>query len=362
MQPVVIVGSGVLGLSTALAIKETNPNVPVTVIAKQGPHIKLTNILMTDDHLYTSPWAGAHFRPFPLKNEQEAKESELTRITQKKFRELAKTNPELSIEIIKGIEYFEAPDEFYQKVAKGYSEDMVDFKVLDTIHLPNGVKMGTEYQTWSVNSPVYLQWLFRKLYYKYQVEFVNANLSSLREVNKYVEGNPVIVNCSGMGLQYDGGYDPASYPIRGQTLLIRPPTDNKYAKTTVTRQLKDGVWTFCIPRPLDGGMIVGGTKQINDYYQGVRAEDTLQLKTKGAELFPELLKDGEFDIVNINVGFRPAREGGLNMSVERKENHPGRLNDIINNYGAGGMGYELSYGLGLKVVDSLKTLVRDGKL
>ncbi|CAN3359867.1 D-aspartate oxidase [Diutina catenulata] len=362
MKSVVIVGSGVLGLSTAWAIKESDPSTHVVVIAKYGPHVRSMNTLMTNESTYTSPWAGAHYRPFPSKNPQEAVEAKLTRVTQERFRKLAESNPESSVKFITGVEYFEAPDHFYKEVAAGYREEIDDFEVLPPSELPDGVEMGTRYRTWAVNSPVYLQWLYRKLFYTYLVDFVEADLKSLREVNDYVRGDPVIINCSGQGLQYDGGYDPMSYPIRGQTLLIRPPPGNKYADATVTHQSADGMWTFCIPRPLDGGMILGGTKQVRDTYGGVRDEDTASLKRRGAKLFPELMRNGEFDVVNINVGFRPAREGGLNTSLERCQDHPGRRNHVINNYGAGGMGYELSYGSGMEAVKHLRSLSLTPKL
>lgn len=362
MPAVVVVGSGVLGLSTAWAIKEHLPQVPVTVIGRAGPHVRLTNLTMTNDHQYTSPWAGAHFRPFPLKNDQEWRESQFTRATQRRLRTLAVTNPELSVQFIDGVEYFEAPDEFYRTLARGYREDMDGFEVIPEAELPSGVAMGVKYRTWAINSPLYLQWLYRKLFYEYQVDFIEADLASLRDVNHHVAGDPIIVNCSGMGLLYDGGYDDQCFPIRGQTLLVRPPSHNKYAATTVTHQLKDGLWTFCIPRPLDGGMIIGGTKQVGDTFDGVRDEDTHQLVTRGQMLFPELCKDGKFDVVNINVGFRPARHGGLNTLVEPLHLHRNRQNHVINNYGAGGMGYELSYGLGLQVVDHLHQLMRATKL
>ena len=59
---IVIVGAGVVGLSTALAVSENLPiRHKITMIADHFP----------DDSVYepeyTSPWAGAHFRPFPSK-------------------------------------------------------------------------------------------------------------------------------------------------------------------------------------------------------------------------------------------------------------------------------------------------------
>ncbi|ABN66430.2 d-amino acid oxidase [Scheffersomyces stipitis CBS 6054] len=362
---VVIVGAGVLGLSTALVLCEkfTHPQLEITVIAEYGPHDLSMNAGLTNYPLYTSPWAGAHFRPFPSKNIQEERESKLTRLTLQKFKELAKSNPESSIEFVQGIEYFEKPDHFYKEIAPGFSNEMDNFSVLPTSSLPEGVEMGVKYDTWVVNSPLYLQFLYRKLRFQYKVNFILTKLTSLRHVNSFVSGSPIIINCSGNGLQYDGGNDLSNFPIRGQTLLINPPSDCKFLHTTITHQSKENLWTFVIPRPLHGGIILGGTKQVDESFTGVRDEDTRALLERGRKLYPELMKEnpetGEkyFDIVRINVGLRPARKGGLNLSVESKDVYLDRANHVINNYGAGGMGYELSYGAAIAVYEKLLQLV-----
>lgn len=106
-----------------------------------------------------------------------------------------------------------------------------------------------------------------------------------------------------------------------------------------------------------------GTKQKNDSFTGVRDEDTKHLINLGNKYFPDLRKTNAvtgaayFDIERVNVGLRPARIGGLNTSVEF---HDGCT--VINNYGAGGMGYELSYGASLQVYQNLISVLNKSKL
>lgn len=338
-----------LGLSSAFAISENykRPHT-ITIIAEHDPE----SIPYSNN--YTSPWAGAHFRPFPSKNAAELKDYPLSRVTLERFKKLAKTNPESSIKFVKGIEYFGAPDKFYKEVTEGYKEGIDNFKVLDKSKLPKDAEMGTEYDTYVMNSPHYLQFLYRKLKFQYDVKFVKAKFEKLSEVANYASLKDfVVVNCTGTGLRWDGGYDPTSFPIRGQTLLVNAPTGCELENCTITYQLKNNEWTFCIPRPLDGGIILGGTKQISAIDAAPREEDTKALIERGAVLFPQLMKTNEkgekyFDIVKVNVGFRPARKGGMNFDVETH----GPVK-VINAYGAGGSGYEFSYGIGMKVYELL---------
>lgn len=367
---IVVVGAGVLGLSTALAICENLrvKKLQLTIIAEHGPHDESMNAAMSNHVEYTSAWAGAHFRPMPSNNDKEYDESKLARMTLKRFAALSTLNPESSVQFLKGFEYFDDPPENIKSPARGYTEDLRDFKVLYKKKLPRPeMAYGTTYQTWTLNPPVYLQFLYRKLMFEYdEVKFISAKLTSLRDVNRYVHQHPVIINCTGTGLQYDGGRDPLVYPIRGQTLLVHPPLDCRLKRTTVTYQQQDGLWTFTVPRPLNGGIILGGTKQPNDTFCGIRESDTADLVERGTRVFPELLKTdphtGEryLDIIRVNVAFRPARKGGINISLERK--HGNVLNDVINNYGAGGLGYEFSYGSGFRVYQILLDLISTNDL
>ena len=353
---IVIVGAGVIGLSAALAISEhlTIPH-RLPIIASHFPDDK---VYVPE---YTSPWAGAHFRPQPATNEAQRREAKMTRVTQAYFKKLAESNPESSVKFVEGIEYFDEPSEDYLNCSGGYSQDIDNFQILPDHDLPPGVSFGTSYTAWVVNAPLYIQFLQRKLKMQYNVQFVKAKINSLKNLFHRIEDCSVLVNCTGKGLQYHGGYDHLSFSIRGQTLLVRPPKDYSLDKT-ITHQLKNGDWTFCIPRPLYGGVIIGGTKQVNDNRSQPRERDSIDIIKRARELFPELMKSkgrGEkyFDVERVNVGFRPCRKGGFKVEIE---NHGDSV--IIHAYGAGGMGYELSYGAGMKVYELMSQLLTRTRL
>ena len=116
---------------------------------------------------------------------------------------------------------------------------------------------------------------------------------------------------------------------------------------TVTRQNRDGTWTFCVPRGFHGGTIIGGTKDVGDWNpkpdDSVRAE----LLSKFKATYPAILDvDGEFKVLRDIVGRRPTREGG--PRIESEPTGDGRI--IVHAYGLGGRGYELSWGVAEEVL------------
>lgn len=229
----------------------------VTVIARELPG--------DWDIDYASPRAGAHFRPVPLKTEQDVFENELMLESYDEFRRLANDNglKEAAVEFVPALEYFE----------KSLSESDLEmfskwpgYRLLNADELPSGgkasaIKAGLTYDAWVVNSPVYLKWLQR------QAEdcgaiFVKARLSAPQEAAFIAEATrpnarrpTVIVNASGMGFG-----DPTCFPSRGQFILV----SNSYGRT-VNHHSSDGNSTVIIPRPLGGGSVIGGTKEPNNW-------------------------------------------------------------------------------------------------
>lgn len=365
---VVIVGAGVIGLTIAhqllLEIQDKSSAAKVkklTFVSRNYPN---------DDpltHEYTSPWAGAHFRPFPHRPETfetDKRESAYTRVTYKFFQKYAAEHPESTIEFMKGVDWLAEPTSEYLGLGPGLARDsLIDLKTLSGPQLPSGVKYGCEYLTWCLNAPVYLKFLQTQvqqlcLRLGIPLEFSRLTLTSLQDVEKWFPGTDVLFNASGTGLQYSGGYDPQSFAIRGQTLLLNVPnpTTIRYANATITHQGQDGLWTFVIKRPAINGQpqyILGGTKQLGDDLVMPREADTEALLSRARKLFPDLMfPDGSFHIVRTNVGFRPAREGGSRVELQTL---PASGLKIVHAYGFGGMGYEISVGAAQHAIGLYKT-------
>lgn len=357
---VVVVGAGVIGLTSALVLAENG--FAVTIVAEHFPD-------GIPNSAYTSVWAGAHFRPFPSINPNDERECAYTRVTLNRFEKLAETHRESSVQFVTGEEYIENANSHYKCVSKGYSEGIDDFQLLDPSKIeshvfPKPIDFACRYRTWVLNPPLYLSFLVRQLYMNYRTRFEITRFNTLKNVFLAYPDAEFIVNATGQGLQMNGEYDPKSYPIRGQTLLVRPPNkQHPYKYKTITHQSADGQWTFVIPRPLDGGVVIGGTKQKYAISDKPDPEDTKEITTRAKILFPELFstnssngKEPELDIIKINVGFRPGRETGSRVEIEYTDDDKrGRF--AIHAYGAGGMGFEVSYGVAENVLALAKSKI-----
>ncbi|KAI9928094.1 hypothetical protein ASPWEDRAFT_26819 [Aspergillus wentii DTO 134E9] len=330
-ETIVVIGAGVTGLSTALYIQQhLLPTQSILLVAKDFPDSTSVN--------YASPWAGAHYRPVPGSSPQFIREENQARRTYNYFKKLASQDPAAGIEPIEGIEYLENPPAEYkdaESVQNGYGH-LDGFKQLSQDELPPDVKWGVRYQTFVINSPVYCAYMLRKFILK-GGQKREYTLADPKEAFHLADNVRTVVNCSGTGMG-----DPKSFIIRGQTCLIRNPCN-----VTLTRQNSDGTWSFCIPRPLDGGTIIGGTKEPHNWDPNPCPETRAQLLANAAKWFPFTAESGgQFDVIRDIVGRRPAREGGMRIETEKVAE--GRF--VVHAYGAGGRGFELSRGVAEDVV------------
>ncbi|KAJ5279231.1 D-amino-acid oxidase [Penicillium angulare] len=339
-ETIVIIGAGVIGLSTARHIQQyLSPNQSVLVVARDFPSDTSVN--------YTSPWAGAHYRPVPGSSPQALREANQAQRTYEFMKRVEAHEPAAGVKFVQGIEHLEAPPPEYEDAQSLRSSHggLDECRRLSSSEVPSGVKWGIQYKTWVVNSPVYCAYMLRKFILNggRTRQYVLGNLQE----GFFLEHNvKTVVNCSGLGFN-----DPKSFIIRGQTCLVRNPVSE-----TITRQNEDGTWSFCIPRPLDGGTVIGGTKEVGNWDPNPSMETRATLLVNAKKWFPFTPESGgEFDVIHDIVGRRPAREGGMRIEIEKTSN--GR--QVVHAYGAGGRGYEISRGV---AEDTVALMLENGIL
>ena len=203
----------------------------------------------------------------------------------------------------------------------------------------------------SLNVPQYLLWL-QNWARSLGVEVVKARLptsqnfsAALREAERRAQWvgrrkADLFLNASGLGAAKLCG-DEAMFPLRGQTVLVKGE-----AVATRTRA-GDGYTAYCIPRPGSGQTILGGTKDKGVWSETPDPAITEKILERGALLAPELLTgaDGGFEVVSVQCGLRPGREGGPRMEGEVVE---GRR--VVHAYGHASGGYQNSIGSARLVV------------
>ncbi|KAM0352984.1 hypothetical protein ACHAPU_001868 [Fusarium lateritium] len=357
-ETIVIIGAGVIGLSTALRIQQQFPlgrsSPSIVIISREFPSDTSIN--------YATPWAGAHYRPCPGNSPQLLQEAIWAKKTYDTFDSWPEKDKLVAgVEFMPGEEFFEKPSSEYLEVAENASDSVYahvtgSFEVLNSEelselnnHASTGLKLGFRYRTYCVNSPVYASFLQRR-FQKQGGRVRQYTLASLEEVFALEENVSAVVNCSGIGFG-----DAKVFPIRGQTCLVR-----NHISKTITHQNSDGSWSFAIPRPLEGGTIIGGTKEPHDWNPHPSPETRQTLLSNAAKWFPFDAKSstsmtgkvsgaGRFDVVKDIVGRRPAREGGLRLEAERL-----RRGLVVHAYGVGGRGVELSWGIADEVVSLLR--------
>ncbi|KFA56495.1 hypothetical protein S40293_01062 [Stachybotrys chartarum IBT 40293] len=351
---VVVIGAGVVGLTCGLQLQHLVQDVPlqnrpvILLVARDWP--SSTPGASSVD--YASMWAGAHVRPIPPTTPQLQREARWLKHTVAEFARQVETEPWLGVTRTPGVEYLEAPDAGYAAQTKeSFDEEtgLPGYRRLGEDELPRGVVLGYEYGTFCVNAPLYCANLLRKFVLQ-GGKTLTKELKSEWEAYAVRPNVRLVVNASGTGFG-----DAKCFPTRGQTVI----TNFTSATKTVTRQDKDGSWSFIIPRFFDGGTIVGGTKEPHDWRTEPSDHTRQRLLAAGqklgryagdASLWTETSGVG---VIADVVGRRPTRHGGMRVEVE--EGEVGEwIGHVVHAYGAGGRGYEISWGVAREVVELAK--------
>lgn len=143
-----------------------------------------------------------------------------------------------------------------------------------------------------------------------------------------------------MASKLGGVEDKKIFPARGQTVLVRNEAD-KMMDVSGTDD-GDGEACYVMTRAAGGGTILGGCYQKGNWDAQVDPNLAVRIMKRAVKLCPALTGGKgieHLDIVRHGVGLRPVREGGPRIERERIDGVW-----VVHNYGAGGAGYQSSYG------------------
>ncbi|KAM3072014.1 hypothetical protein ACMFMF_007411 [Clarireedia jacksonii] len=398
---VLVLGAGIAGLQTAVSILEAggrkkrgekggevdgDVEVEVTVVGEHLPGDR--------DTRFCSPWAGADWRSHSSRGggpgpDPEKKVRDWERATYlawrkeiNRYKSTGEKNPMgmafVECNYFLGNEYHgKEIDEggvWFEDLVEGYEEPVIDLhkKTMFTEKMGQGwdVRKAVKYQTICVDVNVYLQYLSDRVI-SLGGTITRATLPTANGLEGIIQHArsllskqiDILVNCAGLAARSFLPEDEAGklYPIRGQTVLVKGEAEKCYTFVGVPGREEE--LCYVIPRPGSGTTVLGGCKQVGKWDEAREEELTGRIleRVKGLGWGEGLIREvgGEkadgngaavgnkgFDVVSVNVGFRPAREGGAR--VEKGETMDGVL--ILHNYGHSGGGYQCSVGCAEEIV------------
>ncbi|WVQ81388.1 hypothetical protein IAT38_003512 [Cryptococcus sp. DSM 104549] len=378
-RPIIILGAGIIGLTTAIRLLESplyrdvNPRPPVHIIADHLPNDPL-------DAKYASTIAGAHHLSFADDGDERQRRWDMRtfKIMFEEWRQLGEVS---GLMALKQTEVFVDHTEHLK-----IYEEHPDFTIIPREDLPAGAHHSVSFTSFTMTPLIYLNRLLTR------IAFLSSNtvrihrhhlpsLSSLSHPSLTAIIGPApplaIVVCAGIGALTLGGVeDTTVFPKRGQVVKVRAP----WVRTGHTRQVgslsggEGGERTYVIPRA-DGEVILGGTGEVGDWYPYPREETTKDILRRALEICPDLCPRNKLTpalpgadpslagltleeqsqetqspleplIAQTLVGFRPSRKDGTRL--ERGEDvvlgSKGEKMVVVHNYGHGGAGWQSCWG------------------
>jgi len=299
---VIVVGCGVIGLSTAILMRESG--LDARIVAASLP-------LETTSSVAAALW-------YPYKAYPEDRVLSWGSRTFEVFEELAK-NPESGVQMRQGVEVWreEVPDPWWAGAVPGIRRCARE-------ELPPGCIDGHSFTAPVVEMPVYLGYLLDR-FVRAGGDIEHTTVASLDEL---ADGS-LVVNCAGLGARELVG-DASMVPIRGQIVRVRNPGLSRFV---LDEENPDGV-TYVVPRSED--CILGGTAEEGEWDTEPDPEIASGILERCTELEPRL---SEAEVLEHRVGLRPGRPE-IRLEREQVESGPPR----VHNYGHGGSGITLSWG------------------
>ncbi|MFF3482993.1 FAD-dependent oxidoreductase [Streptomyces sp. NPDC002701] len=299
---VIVVGSGVIGLTTAL------------VLAESGRRVRIWT--REPAERTTSAVAGALWWPYAIEPRDLARQWALRSLSV--YEELAARSGETGVRMVEGVMGEARLDEQGAWAAA---------------RLP-GLRASTaeEYRgsgLWArlplIDMPVHLGWL-RSRFLRAGGTVETRTVTDLAEAGAQAG---VVVNCAGLGARELVG-DAAVRPVRGQLVIVENPGVRTWLVST---DAVAGTTTYLFPQP--GRLVLGGTTEEDAWSLTPDPGVAAGIVERCAVLRPEV---AGARVLGHRVGLRPVRGA---VRLERDVSGGGLL---VHNYGHGGGGVTVAWG------------------
>ncbi|MEU2745998.1 FAD-dependent oxidoreductase [Streptomyces collinus] len=297
---IVVVGGGVVGLTTALALVERGRRVRVWT----RDAVEAT----------TSAVAGALWWPYRIEPAATARTWALRSL--EVYEELAARGEPAGVRMVEGVQGETRLDE-----ADAWLAGRVPGLRAATAREYEGTGVWARLPL--IDMPAHLRWLRERLVAAGGVVETHA-VTGFAEVD-----GDVVVNCTGLAAR-ELVPDPSVRPVRGQLVVVENPGIDTWLVSTDA----GGEHAYLFPQP--GGLVLGGTSEEDAWSLEPDPATAEAIIDRCAALRPEI---AGARVLEHRVGLRPTRPA---VRLERDTLPDGRL--LVHNYGHGGAGVTVAWG------------------
>ncbi|ULT97850.1 hypothetical protein L3Y34_005588 [Caenorhabditis briggsae] len=318
MPRICVLGAGIMGVSTALAIQERIPDSVVTIIAEKfSPNT-------------TSDVAAGLIEPY-LCDDDVDRVISWTKSTIQRIQEyMNEGNP--------GAE--EQSGYWLQSVKSvpKWLEVMKNVKILTGNELKMVAKrpehkFGIFYTTWYLEPTPYIKWESDK-FLKNGGKIKNSKIQKIEDVEKEFGLFDVILNCTGIGARHLIG-DNEVFPTRGQILKVKCPSVKHFF-------IDDQFYALLN----DTTITLGGTADRHQWDRTINPKISEKIFQENCKNIPSLRSA---QVISSHVDLRPSR---VTVRLEAEPD-----SKVIHNYGHGGSGITLHWGCALECVELVKKVL-----
>ncbi|MEU2585983.1 FAD-dependent oxidoreductase [Streptomyces avermitilis] len=297
---VIVVGGGVIGLTTAIVLAEGGRRVRVWT---REPVERTTSAV-----------AGALWWPYRIEPEASARAWALTSFDV--YEELATRPGRTGVRMVEGVQGGTTLEET-EAWASGRA---LGLRAATAEEYPGG---GLWARLPLIDMPAHLRWLRERF-------TAAGGTVEARAVTDLAEAEaPVVVNCTGLGAR-DLVPDTSVRPVRGQLVVV----ENPGIRTWLVSTGADGEMAYFFPQP--GRLLLGGTAVEDEWSLVPDPAVAEAIVRRCAAWRPEI---AGARVLEHRAGLRPARG---TVRLERELLSDGRV--LVHNYGHGGAGVTVAWG------------------